>query len=455
MIRAKGRFQCWNILIIFLLISVSPPLPGQTTPDTLSSRVTLSQCLTYAMANQALIRQSLIDENITRKEINISLSGWYPQTEFNANAQHYLKIPLTTYPNLSDPEAPPVKWPAAPDYSSSGVFAANQTIYSNNLLYAARSAPELRKQASENTRQMRISIFVEVTRAFFDVLLTEEQIKVLDEDIVRLQRNYKDAYTLYKNGLADNIDYQRATIGLSNVQAQKRSVEESVKAKYAILKRAMGVSPGKQLAVSYDSEQYENEILADTAIMLDYRNRVEYQQMQSSLNLQRLRVNYYKYSFIPSLSAYYNYITQFGNSRLSGLYDRNNPSSFLGMKLTFPVFQGFQRMENLNRSKLQYDWLQLGMDDLKNQINSEYNMAHSEYISNLNELKVAKKNIEIAKNIYNTVKLQYDKGIKAYLELLISETDLRSSELNYLNILFRVLVSKVDLEKALGVIQNI
>jgi outer membrane protein TolC len=42
------------------------------------------------------------------------------------------------------------------------------------------------------------------------------------------------------------------------------------------------------------------------------------------------------------------------------------------------------------------------------------------------------------------------KGIKAYLEVIVSETDLRTSELNYLNILFQVLTSKMDLEKALG-----
>ena len=61
----------------------------------------------------------------------------------------------------------------------------------------------------------------------------------------------------------------------------------------------------------------------------------------------------------------------------------------------------------------------------------------SRYISNLNELKIAKNNINIAKNIFNTVKFQYDKGIKAYLEVIVSETDLRSAELNYLNILFQ------------------
>jgi len=87
---------------------------------------------------------------------------------------------------------------------------------------------------------------------------------------------------------------------------------------------------------------------------------------------------------------------------------------------------------------------------LKSEISSEYVSALSGYVSNLNELKVAKNNITVAKEIFNTVKYQYDKGIKAYLEVIVSETDLRTAELNYLNILFQVLTSKMDLEKALG-----
>jgi len=108
------------------------------------------------------------------------------------------------------------------------------------------------------------------------------------------------------------------------------------------------------------------------------------------------------------------------------------------------------RHENFIKAKLQYQRLELGMDYLKSAISSEYTQALAGYKSSLNELKVAKNNVAVAGEIFNTVKLQYDKGIKAYLEVIVSETDLRTSELSYLNILFQVLTSKMDLEKASG-----
>lgn len=437
-------------LIIILLLLIPNFLSAQTARDTLPSKVTLTQCITYALANQSLIKQSLLDEDINRREIRIALSGWYPQLEFNANLQHYLQIPMTNYPDVSDPTSPGLSLPSTAANISAGVFSTNQTLYNNDLIFAARNSRDLRKQASQNTENSKINTYVDVTKAFFDVLLTQEQFNVLNEDILRLQQNYKTAYQLYQNGLTDRIDYQRTEMSLSNAQAQRRSVQESIKAKYAVLKQLMGVVPEKQLTVSYDTSRYENEILYDTAKILDYNNRIEYQQFQTGLTLQNSRINYFRLSFLPDLSAFYEYNARYHNDKFSDLYNKVTPTSLFGLRLSLPLFQGMQRLENLGKAKLQYQRLIVGMDYLKSEINSEYTLALSRYRGNMNELSVAKKNITIARDIYNTVRLQYEKGIKAYLEVIVSETDLRTAELNYLNILFQVLSSKVDLEKASG-----
>jgi len=46
--------------------------------------------------------------------------------------------------------------------------------------------------------------------------------------------------------------------------------------------------------------------------------------------------------------------------------------------------------------------------------------------------------------------LQYRSGIKTYLEVITSETDLRTAQINYYNALYQLLASKIDAEKALG-----
>ena len=90
---------------------------------------------------------------------------------------------------------------------------------------------------------------------------------------------------------------------------------------------------------------------------------------------------------------------------------------------------------------------------LRDSINTEYISAMGEYKSNLNNYNILKANLDLAKDVYNTIELQYKSGIKTYLDVITAETDLRTTQANYNNALFQVLSSKLDVQKALGIIQ--
>jgi outer membrane protein TolC len=62
------------------------------------------------------------------------------------------------------------------------------------------------------------------------------------------------------------------------------------------------------------------------------------------------------------------------------------------------------------------------------------------------------KNTALAKRVYFVVTLQYQQGIVPYLNVITAESNLITSEINYINALFQVLSSKIDLEKAMGTI---
>jgi len=53
-----------------------------------SSTKSLEDCIKYALDNQTNIRQALIDEQITDREIKSQLSEWYPQINF------FRKLPI-------------------------------------------------------------------------------------------------------------------------------------------------------------------------------------------------------------------------------------------------------------------------------------------------------------------------------------------------------------------------
>lgn len=447
------RLQGYDVLAIcFFAVLISTGSFAQAPHDTIPSKLTLNDCIDYALKNQPAVRQSLLDEDITRQDIRIALSGWMPQINATGNLQHNMKLPVAFFPNPADPTGPKEQVTTGLINTSQLLLSANQTLYSTDLLFAGKTASDLRKLSTENTQTSKIDLVVNVSKAFYNVLVSEEQVQVLDEDIIRLNKNLRDAYSLFKNGLTEKTDYQRATIALNNALAEKKSTEEAIKVKYAALEQIMGVPPagGRNFAIQFDSAMVENEIVLDTLQNLEFERRPEYLALKTSMSLQQAKTSYYKWSFLPELSAFLDYNLNYQNDQFSQLYNNNYPNSYIGLKLTVPLFQGNSRLENLKKSNFQYNRMNFDMINLKSSLSTDYIQALASYKSNMKQLQVARENIRLAREIFNTVKMQYDNGIVMYLEVIVAETDLRTAQLNYLNVLFNVLSSTIDVKKALG-----
>jgi len=435
--------KIYLLVVINLTFCLPTVVFAQTNTDTV---VTLKQCIDFALRNQPAVRQSAIDEQINEKNIRIGLADWLPQLTSAGEYEHYFKgsVPVTTNPALL-----PNGGIGLDNYSSLGL-QASQVIYNNDVLLAAKTAKYSRQYYKQNTVSSQINVVSDVSKAFFDVLLSEKQLDILNEDIVRLQRSLKDAYSKYQAGTVDKTDYKQATIALNNSIATRKQTAEAIKSKLAYLKQIMGLGANANVQLSYDSTHYESEAYIDTNQTLNVNNRIEYQLLQTTKSLDILNVRYYRWGFLPAISAVGAYDLIYLNNNFSGLYNNSYPSGYYGLTLSLPIFQGTKRLQNLSKAKLQVDRSDLDIVNSQNTINTEYVQALSDYKSNYTNWVLLKQNVELAKDVYKVVSLQYREGIKTYLDVIVAQSDLRTAELNYYNALFQVLSSKIDLEKALG-----
>ncbi len=436
------------ISILFPLFAYSQDT-NQENEDN-AEHLSLQQCLQYAMKNQPALKQSLIDETIARTNNEIGLSGWLPQVGLDGTLTHYFTLPTSFIPNTANPTGPKEPFQTGVYNTTTPELTANQTIFNTDVLIAARAAHLITRQAKQNTASTKITLVSDVSKAFYDLLLSTEQIKVFKEDTARLDKNLSDTYHQYISGIVDKVDYKQATIALNNSLAQLKGAMESVTAKYATLKQYMGYPADKKFVVDFDTTQMMQEIYFDTTEELVYEKRIEFQQLQTSKYLQRETTAYYQLGFIPSLSAFYTYNNEYENDKFSDLFGKAYPYSFAGLQFSVPLFQGFRRLENIKKSRLQekrQDWDEV---NLKLMINAEYKLALANYKSNLYNLHEMEDNVSLATEVYNIVKLQYRQGIKPYLDVITAEADLKTSEINYLNALFNLLSSKIDLEQAMG-----
>ena len=442
-----------GVLLISVFVFFSAILQAQSDNDSLSENITLQDCINYALENNPSVQISTLDQEITTRNIRHALSGWYPQITASADLQHYIKQPVSIFPNLTNPSVPERLITIGVANTSTLTLSANQNLYTTGLLFASKTAKNMHKLAYENTESVKINLIVNVSIAFFGVLLAEEQLNIINEDVFRLRQDYENAYSLFKEGLTNLIDYKQALISLNNALAQRKNAEETILANYAYLKEQIGYPVEKKLNITYDTDALLGSVMVDTSIILVYDNRIEYKILQTNMRLQHSQIGYYKWLFLPSFSAFINYNLVYQNDTLSHLYRRDFPNSQVGITFSFPLFQGTAKWQYYQRARVQYKQLELSAVNLKNQINTEYIQAISDYKGNLKTLNTSDENVKLATEIYNTVKYQYEKGIVSYLEVIVAEASLRDSQLNFLNSLFTVLVSKVNLDKALGEIK--
>ena len=432
------------ICFLGLLAGLSTQLKAQDEPVMLDS-ATVENCVSYAMEHYPLLKQSYVQQEITNSQIKGKLADWYPQIRLDGSYQYNFQLPSTLFQGV--PTKAGVK-------NNSGLqLGLTQNIFNRDALLASSTKSLVEKSTEQDIEATKIDVAVNVSKSFYDVLLTEKQLLILDEDILRLKASLKDATNQYKGGIVDKIDYKRATIALNNIQAQRTSTAELLKAKYASLKELMGYPADQPLSLHTDSSVLENIAYLDTTQVVNYKDRIEYQQLETQEQLQMANLKYEKWGFIPTLSAFANYNLNYMNDDFGKLYKDNFPNSFAGLQLGFPIFQGGKRKQNIRQANFEIDLVRLSKENFINAANTQYEAAMAVYKSDLSTYLALKENVDLASDVYNTISLQYKAGIKIYLDVITAEADLRTAQVNFSNALFQLLSDKLEVERALGLIR--
>jgi len=437
----------WIALLTAITLLFSNHTQAQQTSkqkDSILQTASLETCLQYALQHKPLIQQSLLDEQSTDLSIKSKLADWYPQLNFDYFIQNNIQLP-TSFSGGKYAQSGTLN-------TSGGYFSLNQTLFNKDVFLTNRSKYDVRKQTELNLVNNKIYLKVLVSKAFYDVLLTQKQIDITHATISRLQISLQTAFTQYKDGIVDKTDYKRASIALNNTKAQLKSQQEALKSKESNLKNTIGYTLDNQFTLQYDTLMMEKEMLLDTLQTVNYSNRIEYKQLETLKKLQQYNLEYSKMSYYPSVASYGNYNLNFLNNDMGKLYGNNYPNSYVGLKLSLPIYQGNKRVYQTKSAEIAIKRIDWDLLQLRSNISTQYTQALAVYKANLYNYLLLKDNLQLAQEVYNTIQLQYKAGIKNYLEVITAETDLRASQENYTNALYQVLVSKIDVEQALGVI---
>ena len=416
----------------------------------------LTDCINYAYNHQHDVINAKLDVTSADYHVREIIGQGLPQLNGAANFTDYLKIPTTLLPGEFF-NAPgtfvPVKFGVK--YQSNLSLNATQTIFDPNYIIGLQGRKTYKELYERSYTRSKIDVNVNVTKAYYQVLVSVEQLKLLDADINQLKQQLDETAARNKQGFVEKIDVDRITVQYNSLVTTRENTIRSLALNYELLKFQMGMPVEDELTLKDKLENIQLDATAanplnDTTV---YHNRIEYDLLETQKKLNEYDLKSKKGQFLPKLSANGSYASSYQNNSFGNLYSSNFPSSYIGLTLNLPIFTGGQHINQVKQSQISVLKSQNDLNNMRNTINLQVNEARIAYINGLQTLNDQKKNRALAAEVLRVSKIKYEQGVGSSIEVTQAQTALQDADNSYIQGLYNALVSKVDLDKAYGRIQ--
>jgi outer membrane protein len=441
--------------LITLLICLAPIFKGlaQSQPTSQTYNFTIADCIKYAFDHQSTVVNANLDVKSAEYKIKETIGIGLPQINGSATFTDYLKIPTTLLPgeffNMPGTFIP-VKFGV--NYNANVALAANQIIFSGSYLVGLKASKTYRELYTRNYARSKVDANVNVTKAYYQVLVSNEQVRLLDANIAQLKQQVDQTVAQNKQGFVEKIDVDRITVQYNNLVTTRENTLRLLALNYQLLKFQMGMPIESNLTLvdKLADITLDNNVADFTTDTTFYHNRIEYNLQETQKKLYALDIQNKRSQYLPSLSANASVASSYQNNSLGQLFNSYFPSSYIGLSLNLPVFSGFQRLNQVKQARITYLKSQNDLIDLKNSLNLQANQATINYINGLQSLNNQKKSRELAEEVLRVSKIKYQQGVGSSIEVTQAQTALETADNQYIQGLYEALVSKVDLDRAYG-----
>lgn len=435
---------------LFIVVSSIATLQAQEK----SSSFSLQEAVDYSLKNSPNYLNADLDlQNAQYKRKEITGLG-LPQINGSIDVKDYINIPTSLLPGefFGAPAGTfiPVKF--GTKYNSTAGLDASQLLFSSDYIVGLKAAKEFANLSKINVMRSKADVTASVSKAYYNVLVNKERIKLLDINIARLQKLYNDTKALNIQGFVEQIDVERLEVQLNNLKTEKDKIGRLIGLSENLLKFQMGYKISEALTLT-DSLSVNSKTASNlNSGKIDASSRPEYQLLQSQQNLSQLDLKRQRMGYLPTLVAYG--ALQYNAQRqkfdfFDGKKDWFN-IALIGAKLNVNVFDGLQRHNRIQQAKIA---LLKGENNLKNlelATELEASMADINYTNALASLQTQKRNMELAQHVFDVAQKKLTNGVGSNLELTIAESTLKESQTNYYNSVYDMLVAEIDYKKATG-----
>lgn len=334
------------------------------------------------------------------------------------------------------------------------------------------------ESAVESARATRIDMIASVRSAYYNVLLAQQSLAVLQEAVLTTERVVANTKSLYDNGLASEYDYLTAQVQLSNLRPQVLQTENAIGITKLQLKMYLSLPAEVDVEVVGTLDGFRDKVLLSEDYSRDISENTTLRNLDIQAQMLRHQERLLKASRMPMVAAF-GQISYIGQERvdLSGLMGgmaggagrqqsdivaqtraaAASQSKFwwqcpisVGAQISIPLFAGFKTVNQLREVNNQMSQLNIQREYAEQGIRLQVEQAINTLITARETMLSNERTVDQAQKAYDISYTRYNAGAGTILELNSSQLSLTQAQLSYSQSIYDYLSAYANYQKTLG-----
>lgn len=425
------------------------PATGQDSGQVL--KLTLEDAVRIAISENPTIK--VAEQQIELKKISKD-EAWQsllPSADLSGTIQYTV---LAAVMKLNDME-----FKMGKDNTSTwnGQFQISLPIFAPTVYATMNLTKSDLENAVEQSRSSRLDLVNQVTKAYYQVILAQDSYDVLCKSFEQAQKNFDLVNSMYELGGTSEYDKISAEVQVRSMNPsviQARNAVSMAKLQLLVL---MGISADTEISIEGSLEDYEEQLyvesLDESGYSLDNNTNMRQLELSGTMLNQTLRVQ--KMNFLPTLalSGSYSFQSMYNEDWNIGNYAWAKSSNVV-LSMSVPVFR-MGNFTKLRSTRLQISQLAENRDYTERQLGMQVRNYRDNMSANAEQVASNREAIQQAEKGREIASKRYEIGKGTILELNNSEVSLTQAKLTYSQSIYNYLAAKADLDKVLGVDDNL
>ena len=342
--------------------------------------------------------------------------------------------------------------------NAQGFASLNQLIFNGSYivgLQASRVFLEISKFAKEKTD---LEVRQAVIKTYGNVLVSEESIRILENNKEVLDKNVNETQKIYDNGLAELESLEQLQITLQSIESSLNKAYRFNEITKKMLNVVIGLEINETVILSDKLEDLtfkkRNNTIAVNQENLD--NNIDLKIAENNKASKELLVKLEKSNALPTLNAYLNGSYSGFSNNFSFLEKDQNwyGASVVGVNLSIPVFSSLGRSAATQRAKINYEKAKDDYIEIEQNLILQLETVKNEYQFAIEDLDIKKKSLALAERIESKNQTKFFEGVGSSFDLRQAQTQLYNAQSEFLQAMLSVINKKTELETVLNNINN-